>query len=492
MATEKNIDVRDQVALSFEKSFRFCLKGISYRLFRSSLTLAVVVVAVAFFTFLLSESLMLRSTAAGVHAEMADARVADRLLVHLFHRYSSRDLSAKLADIRESPEALAEIARITNMTESDVHTLAQQCYVEQLFLHFFRTLSPGKRVVLVKKNAGRDVFTYLSGDQEWNEFLEALAKMRSVRLPLSRLTLRSFLDERDAFMAALQALRVAREKTVESLEQALVVLTGGQDHGRWLGAASDEAVERWRTTVVNHGFTLPVDDMQHVREILRLTLLENRIATVLQSPEMRDAWKVKFQSTPGLETKISMLSEASVAELLGDAFTDQERISVANRFARLKHLRDLLGKLPPVSNSLIEGPRFLDGRQWFLIGISFLVCMVGIANAMLMSITERFREIATMKCLGATDGFILKQFLIEAAIQGVVGGSIGMVIGMVISILKSALMYGGMVFVHFPVMHIVYCGLGTILTGIVLAMLASVYPSHAAARMAPMDAMRVE
>jgi len=62
MTNKKIIDVRDQVTLSFEKSFRFCRKGISYRLFRSSLTLAVVVVAVAFFTVLLGEGVIVRAT----------------------------------------------------------------------------------------------------------------------------------------------------------------------------------------------------------------------------------------------------------------------------------------------------------------------------------------------------------------------------------------------------------------------------------------------
>lgn len=492
MANKKNIDVRNQVTLSFEKSFRFCRKGISYRLFRSSLTLAVVVVAVAFFTVLLSESIMLRSTSAGVHAEMASAREADRLLVHLFHRYSSLDLSMKLAGIKDNDAALREFSRITDMPVEDVKALAQQSHVEQVFLHFFRELSPGKRVVLVKKNTGRAMFDYLTGEEEWTAFISDLEKMRSVRMPMSQLTLRTFLDERKAFTAQLQVLREAREDTIEVLDSSLAELTGGQNAAEWLGNASDEEIETWRSLVEESGFALPQDMMSRVRDILRVSLLESRISTVLQSPEMRDAWKVKFQTTPGLEDKLLMLKDEPVANLLGDRFTPEERGAVADRFAQVRHLRELIGKLPPVSNTVITEPRFLDGRQLFLIGISFLVCIVGIANAMLMSITERFREIATMKCLGATDGFILKQFLIEAGIQGIVGGTAGMLIGMIISIAKSVLIYGGVIFVYFPGIYLVYCAIGTVLTGIVLAMLASVYPSRAAARMAPMDAMRVE
>ena len=47
-----------------------------------------------------------------------------------------------------------------------------------------------------------------------------------------------------------------------------------------------------------------------------------------------------------------------------------------------------------------------------------LVAFVGVLNAMLMSVTERFREIGTMKCLGALNSFIVKLFLIESLFQG--------------------------------------------------------------------------
>ena len=161
MSNQKQIDVRNQVTLSFEKSFRFCRKGISYRLFRSSLTLAVVVVAVAFFTVLLSESLMLRSTSVGIHEEMLREREADTMLMHLFHRYSSRDLSAKLAAIRDNPDAVAELARVAGVSVETASDLATQCHAEQLFLHFFRTLSPGKRVVLLGRP--RDLDQRLGG-----------------------------------------------------------------------------------------------------------------------------------------------------------------------------------------------------------------------------------------------------------------------------------------------------------------------------------------
>ncbi len=492
MTNKKIIDVRDQVTLSFEKSFRFCRKGISYRLFRSSLTLAVVVVAVAFFTVLLGEGVIVRATSHGVSNEMQAQREAATLLVHLFHRYSNRDLSVTLAGMRNQPERIAEFARVSGLSGQDVKDLVSQCYVEQRFLRFFQTLSPGKRVVLVKKHEGRDVFTYLEDRDAWGAFESALEKMRSVRLPLGVAHLKTFVDNYKGFLAALDAACGARHRTVAAMDAELASLSGGAEVSGWLGQASARDVESWRLVVVKKGFNLDPETMVRVHASLRLSALESRISTWLQAPSKREEWKRIMQDTAGLEEKLLLLGDERVTPIIGDAFSMEEREAVARQFARMKALRDLESRLPLVEQDAAGLRRFLDGRQLFLVVISFLVCMVGITNAMLMSITERFREIATMKCLGATDGFILKQFLIEAAIQGVIGGIAGMLIGILIAVIKSMVLYGGVIFVHFPGIQILVCAVVTVVVGIVLAMLASIYPARAAARMAPMDAMRVE
>ena len=121
-----------------------------------------------------------------------------------------------------------------------------------------------------------------------------------------------------------------------------------------------------------------------------------------------------------------------------------------------------------------------------------MVCMVGITNAMLMSITERFREIATLKCLGATDSFILVQIMIEASIQGTIGGFCGVIIGAFAAVLNSYFQVGGRLFATFDFGGVLLAGLMSLAAGILLAVLASLYPSTRAARMAPMEAMRVE
>jgi hypothetical protein len=131
-------------------------------------------------------------------------------------------------------------------------------------------------------------------------------------------------------------------------------------------------------------------------------------------------------------------------------------------------------------------------RTIWVVTLALLVAFVGILNAMLMSVTERFREIGTMKCLGALDGFIVKLFLIESLFQGVAGTVLGIVLGLVLGLSGALANYGGFVWRSFPVTVIlVQIGL-CLLIGVGLTVIAAVYPAWQAARMQPVEAMRVE
>ncbi|MCP3889910.1 MAG: FtsX-like permease family protein, partial [Desulfobulbaceae bacterium] len=81
-------------------------------------------------------------------------------------------------------------------------------------------------------------------------------------------------------------------------------------------------------------------------------------------------------------------------------------------------------------------------KQRWLIFLSLLVCIVGIINAQLMSVTERFREIGTMKCLGALDSFIIRIFVIEAALQGSVGSIAGALLGAFTALVTGIVNFG--------------------------------------------------
>ena len=118
-------------------------------------------------------------------------------------------------------------------------------------------------------------------------------------------------------------------------------------------------------------------------------------------------------------------------------------------------------------------------------GISLLVGGIGVMNIMLVSVTERIREIGLRKALGATPRAILRQFLLEASLLGLVGGVLGLALGVV----------GTLVLPHFisqPVVISAAAAVGALFVSLVIGVGAGVYPASRAARLAPIDALRSE
>jgi len=122
-----------------------------------------------------------------------------------------------------------------------------------------------------------------------------------------------------------------------------------------------------------------------------------------------------------------------------------------------------------------------------IVGISLLVGGIGIMNIMLVSVTERTREIGILKALGATRHDILLQFLIEALTLTMIGGLVGVAIGYGLGALVAGLLPG------FPAAHVPlwavmlsfgFCAAVGIIFGIV--------PAAKAANLDPIDALRYE
>jgi hypothetical protein len=132
-------------------------------------------------------------------------------------------------------------------------------------------------------------------------------------------------------------------------------------------------------------------------------------------------------------------------------------------------------------------------RMIWIVIVSLLITVGGITNAMLMSVTERFREIATMKCLGALSGFVIKVFLIESLLIGFAGSVAGMVLGMLLPLsgytwkFSAARVFGGVDYAQLLTM-----GAICVVAGVILSVLAGIYPARVAAKMVPSDALRTE
>ena len=118
-------------------------------------------------------------------------------------------------------------------------------------------------------------------------------------------------------------------------------------------------------------------------------------------------------------------------------------------------------------------------------GISLLVGGIGVMNIMLVSVTERVREIGLRKALGATPTIILRQFLLEASILGLTGGVLGLGLGYLGAAVLPNL-------ISQPVTIPAVAAGGALVVSLVIGLVAGVYPANRAALLAPIDALRSE
>jgi putative ABC transport system permease protein len=149
-----------------------------------------------------------------------------------------------------------------------------------------------------------------------------------------------------------------------------------------------------------------------------------------------------------------------------------------------------------------------SARNNWLVALSLLVCTVGITNSMLMSVSERYREIGTMKCLGAMESFVVRIFMIEAAAMGLLASGMGALVGMGLMVLVKMLIgvpkeaaeacvkgpanlckiwYGSLHWADVGLIFLGCLGIGTFLT-----MLAAYFPSRYAAKIPPAGALRMD
>ena len=117
--------------------------------------------------------------------------------------------------------------------------------------------------------------------------------------------------------------------------------------------------------------------------------------------------------------------------------------------------------------------------------LSLLVGGIGVMNIMLVSVTERTREIGLRKALGAAPRVIRRQFLVEASVLGLAGGLVGAALGI----------GGALILPHFissPISVSPSATIGAIVVAIAIGVIFGVYPASRAARLAPIDALRSE
>lgn len=141
------------------------------------------------------------------------------------------------------------------------------------------------------------------------------------------------------------------------------------------------------------------------------------------------------------------------------------------------------------SMQLDKGNVEAHNRQVWLLVMSFLVSTIGIMNSMLMSVSERFREIGTMKCLGALNSLIVRLFIIEAVFMGIISSVGGWLLGFV----GVALVHLAQGTTHGLTGQLALVSFGLcIVVGALITLLAALLPALRAAQMPPAAALRTD
>lgn len=194
---------------------------------------------------------------------------------------------------------------------------------------------------------------------------------------------------------------------------------------------------------------------------------------------IRSRFQRSFITTISLILAISFYSYVKTNSIVIDSLFNIDDTTMSEKLIRA-------GFPAPEPGEKYKG----TARERWILFLSLLVCVVGIVNTQLMAVADRFREIGTMKCLGALNRFIWRLFLIEAVFQGLIGSFAGALVGTFIALSGSAIKYGIDAVLAIQFTQLLISIGSSVLLGCLLSVAGVSYPALLAAKMKPVEAMR--
>lgn len=219
----------------------------------------------------------------------------------------------------------------------------------------------------------------------------------------------------------------------------------------------------------------------HESHVDRLVVLPFQKSVEIAFKGLRVRFFRSLITTMSLLLAISFLSFVRISTDMANGLLATQNPALHQALARAGY------DIGPEMKSVGSSPK----QKWLVI-LSLLVCVVGIVNAQLMAVTERFREIGTMKCLGALDRFVLRLFLLEAGMQGLAGAGSGAIAGGLFAVVNAVVRFGSAAVFSVSWSQVALSLIIATGAGCLLSLVGVLYPAIVAAKMQPVEAMRIE
>lgn len=490
----KPIEARDQVALGPARGLQLALSGMSYRMFRSSVTIAILALAVAFLTHMVAYGIMNQRAQRSAETELEHTRALGQVIARLNAVDPKPVVVRELA--RDDSPRLREYRRWAGVAPGELDRARRAAAGLKTAARYLDALPVAAHAVLVGDYTSEELFDSLADPGRFKVFARQVSDLK-IAPPLGSIGAfeQLIVSERPVLVSVVDAIVAGHARAIDQVkraypERATAELTAAPP-GDFLSVldAAGFSLSRADLPAVSR-FAQRGEDLKLIN---RLILAPDTRAKIARDSDI-ELGEVNFDSVmsyvEGSKRRCNWLGGVlrdaqAPARLTGERVAD-----LAHGYVRERKLAEAAGPEGSESEASFLG---MSERNAWLIVLSFLVCVVGVANAMLMSVTERFTEIATMKCLGAMDGFVMMMFVFEATIQGLIGGVIGLVLGSLLAVLRGLVEFGSLIAGASSAAGPIGLGmLLALLVGMLLAAVAAVGPSFIAARLAPMEAMRVE